>query len=250
MRTFLFTAMWVTLSFLCLPEITFAAEDGPCDGGFAVQQKKIMIEERKQLYLALRANMIQLLQLHSQQDQINKIHQIDSQHLNEMQSYNKELTWNYADFAASSFGTLRIVPCITAFTSMVSGISISLQEVVTKEDKDKNSIANATYNIYLGGKLYRQQVSHKETLKYMGSWFLSILFPQDKVEKIIIESSIKNYLDPCPCPYSLDNLSRFCGNRSAYTMAGGRNPQCYARDVTLSEVESLRKILLISIYYW
>jgi hypothetical protein len=240
--------MLAIFSYLCLPELTYATEGGPCDAP-VIQQKRKMIEERRRQYLVYRAEMIQLLRLYSPRDQVNKLYELDRQHLNEMQDYNKDLIWNYAHIATSGFGNFRDASCIAAFTSTVSGISISLQEVVTKEDMAKNSIANATYNIYLNEKLYRQQVSHKDTLQYMGSWFLNILFPQDQVENLIIESSINNYPDPCPCPYSLDSLSQLCGNRSAYSIGGGRSPQCYSKDVTLAEVESLRKILLISIYY-
>jgi hypothetical protein len=35
------------------------------------------------------------------------------------------------------------------------------------------------------------------------------------------------YVGTCDCPYDLMRNGRRCGNRSAYSKPGGRNPQCY-----------------------
>ncbi len=35
------------------------------------------------------------------------------------------------------------------------------------------------------------------------------------------------YVGSCDCPYDLMRNGRKCGNRSAYSRPGGRNPQCY-----------------------
>jgi hypothetical protein len=56
----------------------------------------------------------------------------------------------------------------------------------------------------------------------------------------IIEGSIHNYPGNCPCPYSRDAAGRRCGNRSAWSKAGGYTPICYADEISDTQVQAYR----------
>lgn len=66
----------------------------------------------------------------------------------------------------------------------------------------------------------------------------------ESIRKRIIESSIANYSGKCPCPYFTDRRGRMCGQRSAYSRAGGEAPLCYSKDVTDQMIQDYRKMLM------
>ena len=63
-----------------------------------------------------------------------------------------------------------------------------------------------------------------------------------EIRDVLIQRSIAEYPDKCPCPYNLDARGRRCGARSAYTKPGGAAPLCYPSDVTDEMVGRYRKL--------
>jgi len=57
----------------------------------------------------------------------------------------------------------------------------------------------------------------------------------------LVEESIRAYPGNCPCPENTDAAGRRCGQRSAYSRAGGRSVSCYREDVTDEQVRNYRK---------
>ena len=52
------------------------------------------------------------------------------------------------------------------------------------------------------------------------------------VKQAVIKESIENYPGKCPCPYNTARNGSLCGNRSAWSRAGGYAPICYEKEVT------------------
>lgn len=63
----------------------------------------------------------------------------------------------------------------------------------------------------------------------------------EEIRRLVIAASIAAYSGSCPCPYNADRAGRRCGGRSAYSRPGGRSPKCFDQDVSLSEIEAVRK---------
>ena len=73
------------------------------------------------------------------------------------------------------------------------------------------------------------------------AWIVGVLFFLVAINSK--QSSSSRTIDPwtpiysptqgerCDCPYDLDSQGYECGYRSAYARYGGREPQCYARDL-------------------
>jgi len=61
-----------------------------------------------------------------------------------------------------------------------------------------------------------------------------------RIKKILIKRSHAYYPGNCPCPYNITAAGRKCGGRSAWSRPGGREPLCYASDVTAQMVTDYR----------
>ena len=54
----------------------------------------------------------------------------------------------------------------------------------------------------------------------------------EEIKQILIKESISRYHGNCPCPDSVDQGGRRCGDRSAYSKPGGASPLCYPDDIS------------------
>jgi hypothetical protein len=66
-------------------------------------------------------------------------------------------------------------------------------------------------------------------------------FTDTEIRDRLIQESIGAYPGNCPCPENRDAAGRRCGQRSAYSRAGGRSVLCYREDVTDEQVRNYRK---------
>lgn len=74
--------------------------------------------------------------------------------------------------------------------------------------------------------------------------------PTVDVQKIMIKLSIKNYhetVGDCPCPYSLDNSSLPCNDRSGYIMSGRKTPYCYVTDINIVKVSEFINAMCLNL---
>ncbi len=64
----------------------------------------------------------------------------------------------------------------------------------------------------------------------------------DDIRQKIIEESWITVGGKCPCPYTLLNTGKRCGDNSAYKKkGGGARPKCYASDVSNAQVRKYRE---------
>lgn len=62
------------------------------------------------------------------------------------------------------------------------------------------------------------------------------------IRQKIIEESWTTVAGKCPCPYTLLNSGKRCGDNSAYKKkGGGARPKCYASDVSDVQVRKYRE---------
>jgi hypothetical protein len=61
-----------------------------------------------------------------------------------------------------------------------------------------------------------------------------------QVREKIVRESIAAYHGACPCPEFSDSRGNACGERSAWSRAGGNRPICYAHEVTDEQVRKYR----------
>ena len=65
--------------------------------------------------------------------------------------------------------------------------------------------------------------------------------PDDQIRETLMRESVANYRGQCPCPQSIANNGRKCGEQSAYrAKGGGRRPLCYPSDVSESMIRRYR----------
>lgn len=60
---------------------------------------------------------------------------------------------------------------------------------------------------------------------------------------IIIQADQVGYTGNCPCPYNSDSRGNSCGGRSSYSKSG-KISYCYDRDVSDSQVQTLKSSML------
>lgn len=63
----------------------------------------------------------------------------------------------------------------------------------------------------------------------------------NRIQEILIAESISSYPGNCPCPYSRASDRSRCGGRSAHSRPGGREPLCYAEDVSRQMIADYRR---------
>ena len=71
-----------------------------------------------------------------------------------------------------------------------------------------------------------------------------------ELRRVMIEESQFSYSKGCPCPYTLDESGKRCGERSAYSRAGGEELLCYPADISQAMLEQYRKEKLITRSDW
>lgn len=62
-----------------------------------------------------------------------------------------------------------------------------------------------------------------------------------RIQEILIAESISSYPGNCPCPYSRASDRSRCGGRNAHSRPGGREPLCYAEDVSRQMIADYRR---------
>jgi hypothetical protein len=62
----------------------------------------------------------------------------------------------------------------------------------------------------------------------------------EQVKQAIVDQSISQQKEPCPCPYSKHPDGRQCGKRSAYHKLKEDRPICYTINVTSQQVDDYR----------
>lgn len=79
---------------------------------------------------------------------------------------------------------------------------------------------------------------------FMEMLSLVTLFNTKYLNSLVITKEIEEYWAPCPCPYSRDINNNVCGNRSAFSRAGGASPICYDYQVSSNlQKEALRSTI-------
>jgi hypothetical protein len=63
---------------------------------------------------------------------------------------------------------------------------------------------------------------------------------ENEIRRAILQQSIASYAGNCPCPESRAANGSRCGQRSAYSRAGGASVKCYPGDVTANDIERYR----------
>lgn len=79
-------------------------------------------------------------------------------------------------------------------------------------------------------------------LSISGAGFAIEKMTDAEVKRAMINESISNYSESCPCPYSTMKNGNRCGDRSAYSKPGGVSPICYPKDVTPSMIRTYRRM--------
>jgi hypothetical protein len=69
---------------------------------------------------------------------------------------------------------------------------------------------------------------------------LAMTSNEQKIQQIIIRTSINNYPSECVCPYSIDYNGSLCNAKSSYYQSKIR-PFCYPGDVTVKEIDAFRR---------
>jgi hypothetical protein len=144
-----------------------------------------------------------------------------------------------SDYARVAIGLQYIVEeCFNPLVSGASGGDIRVSALICKAASGDNAIRG--YSVTINGKSLTDDLakifSFEEVIYQFRTSLSRLLLPDSVAREYAINFSIKQYAEPCPCPYSKDFQSLQCGDRSAYTRTGGAEPLCYARDVSLEEI--------------
>ena len=208
-----------------------AANDGPCE---SPDLKSLRSDyERTHNRLARQADAYRRVGAGFQQNAT--LSELD----NLQRTYREQSRYLQARQAALMFGWAGKSECFSLLFAEISSLNFSIQEIRAETAQDNR------YNIFVNGRMTHENLSRVDALMHAAKPFLDVLYPRQKVAGWIIQASISNYADPCPCPYSTDSNGELCGERSAYDLSGGKDPQCFLNDVSNEEIFRLQNQSLI-----
>lgn len=114
------------------------------------------------------------------------------------------------------------------------------QVQVTNKDGDWLYIEHSRFNGWVFGTYLTKTPTPKKASVPKKQKKQTTGLSTSRIKKILIKRSHAYYPGNCPCPYNITAAGRKCGGRSAWSRPGGREPLCYASDVTAGMVADYR----------
>lgn len=140
----------------------------------------------------------------------------------------------YGRIALSSLATMGKLDCFASFAAY-----LSQRQIEWSYNPQKNYVL---YSLKYAGT--NEYLAQNVTAWQLANAFGEHIAPSISIADAIIKDSRSEHQGNCPCPYNQDARGNQCGQRSAWSRTGGKNPYCYHQDVPVDLIQRVRQLTL------